>query len=111
MPRLYIIGPVTGMPNANFGAFESARARLMGRGYEAITPHDFISDGIPWPEAMRVSINVLTRYEKGGRLYDGVAMLPGWEDSEGARLEKLVAEACGIPCRTVDEWMEAADVD
>ena len=33
---------------------------------------------------------------------------PGWEDSKGACLERQVAEAIGLPVKTVDEWVEEA---
>lgn len=33
-----------------------------------------------------------------GAKYDLLVSLPGWEESDGARLERAVAEAIGIPC-------------
>lgn len=116
MTRLYISGPVTGIPNYNREAFEEARRKLWHecKGYIADIPHDFVGEGTPHYEAMALLLNRLTdrtySYSKGKRanLYDGLALLPGWEQSEGAKLEKAVAEACGIPCKTVDEWLEEA---
>lgn len=116
MNRLYISGPVTGEPDDNREAFKKARRKLWHecKGYIADIPHDFVGEGTPHDEAMALLLNRLTdrtySYRKGkcANLYDGVALLPGWEQSEGARLEKAVAEACGIPCKTVDEWIEEA---
>lgn len=103
--RLYVIGPVTGRPDENFEAFGEASDELLGAGYHACIPHEFVAKGAAWPDAMRDSIHALT----GDRpAFDGVAILDGWEQSEGARLERMVAEACGIPCKTVDEWLEDA---
>lgn len=45
-------------------------------------PHEFY---------MRRDLFELTR-----GVYDFVAMLPGWAKSDGAKIEKAVAEACGI---------------
>lgn len=111
--RLYIIGPVTGRPH-NIHAFLDAHDRLESALYWAEIPHEFVPSAASWADAMTISINAMTRYagtvegEVVGRRYDGVAMLPGWEDSKGACLEKQVAEACGIPCKTVDEWIKEA---
>ena len=35
----------------------------------------------------------------------GIAMLDGWEDSKGARIEHDLAEALGIPCKPWREWL------
>lgn len=116
MLRLYISGPVTGIPKDNRPAFHEAQKELEARGYMTNIPHNFIASGTLHEEAMVISIHKLTErnYFVEGALgrwkaaYRGVALLPGWEQSEGARLEKLVAEACGIPCKTVAEWIEEA---
>lgn len=116
MTSLYISGPVTGIEDNNREAFKEARRKLWYeyKGYIVDIPHDFVEEGTPHDEAMAVLLNRLTdrtySYQKGKRanLYDGVALLPGWEQSEGARLEKAVAEACGIEVKTVDEWLEEA---
>lgn len=123
MPRLYISGPVTGIPEGNRPAFEEAQKELEAFGYAASKPHDFIKPGCPHDEAMFISIRQLTvgqfidgmpPYQGFGIVnevrpyYHGVALLDGWEQSDGAKLEKQVAEACGIPCKTVDEWVEEA---
>lgn len=38
-----------------------------------------------------------------GERQDVLVSLPGWENSEGARLERLVAEACGIETCNLSE--------
>ena len=115
MTRIYISGPVTDIDDDNRLAFRYAQGRLVGAGHTAEIPHDFIKPGMPHDLAMLVSIATLTDYAESCmigrsfcRRFDGVALLPGWEQSEGARLERAVAEACGIPCKTVDEWLEEA---
>ncbi len=114
--RIYVIGPVTGIEDDNRPAFEEARKKLRSVGYWVEIPHVFVPSGAPHDEAMRISINALTssstffrgNISKYESVYQGVAVLPGWEDSQGALCEHLVAEQCGIPCKTVDEWLEEA---
>ena len=113
---LYVIGPVSNIPDDNRPAFEEARKRLQESGYSPVgIPHDSIEPGTPWEQAMRMSIcNMLMymdHYDEGkddlvfDRFeYDGIAMLDGWEKSNGASLEHEVAVAVGMPCRTVEEW-------
>ena len=114
MTRLYISGPVTGIDNDNFEAFREAQSRLFDACYITRVPHDLVIPEDSHETAMLLCINELTeRTQKRGTRhpvprYDGVALLEGWEQSEGARLEVAVAEACGIPCKTVDEWLEVA---
>lgn len=111
MARLYISGPVTGIRDDNIEAFDKASIALDKAGYESYIPHDYIAEDADWHDAMLVSINRITRFDWWlgyKRFFAGLALLPGWEQSEGARLEVAVAEACGIPCKTVDEWIEEA---
>lgn len=113
MTRLYISGPVTGKPNDNRKAFEEARRELR-HWYMVSIPHEYVDDETTHEEAMVILVHQLTsnKYsyvqDKRVNRYEGVALLEGWEQSEGARLEKAVAEACGIPCKTVEEWLEEA---
>lgn len=109
MTRLYISGPVTGIEADNYEAFDDASFYLRRARYEATIPHDFVLPYMSHEVAMAACIHQLTSRvwdaDSNGpkNLYDGLALLPGWEQSEGAKLEKAVAEACGIPCKTVDE--------
>lgn len=114
MARLYLSGPVTDIEDDNLSAFEIAQKELEAAGYLTDKPHDLVDREDSHETAMLLCVNELTeRTQKTGirypvPYYDGLALLPGWEQSEGARLEKAVAEACGIPCKTVDEWLEVA---
>jgi hypothetical protein len=114
MTKLYISGPVTGIEADNYEAFSDASYSLRAYRYDVTAPHDFVLPYMSHEVAMAACIHQLTSRvwdaDSNGpkNLYDGLALLPGWEQSEGARLEKAVAEACGIPCKTVDEWLEEA---
>lgn len=114
MTRLYVSGPVTGIEDGNLAAFESVQKELEAAGYLTDKPHDLVDREDSHETAMLLCVNELTgRTQKPGirhpvPRYDGVALIEGWEQSEGAKLEKAVAEACGMPCKTVDEWLEVA---
>lgn len=115
--RLYIIGPVTGRENDNINEFNVAASKLESRGHEIDIPHLHVFWKDNHETAMLKSIHCMTQWthcfydsEKSSGLtfrpvFDGVAMLDGWEDSPGASLEKTVAEACGIPCKPWSEWL------
>lgn len=112
MRRLYISGPVTGCDNRNLDAFQSAQRMLVDAGHMAVIPHQIVPPSKTRDTAMLLCLHDLTAYSASygflAPYYDGVALLEGWEQSDGARLERAVAEACGIPCKTVEEWMEEA---
>lgn len=114
MTRLYISGPVTGIEDDNRTVFDDTQKLLAEAGYDSFLPHYLVEPSDSHETAMLLCINELTgRTQKPGirhpvPCYDGLALLPGWEQSEGAKLEKAVAEACGIPVKTMDEWLEEA---
>ena len=88
--RLYIAGPMTGLPALNFPAFHAAAAHYRARGYEVINPAEINPD--PTTDravCMRKDIaQLLTCHE--------IALLPGWQNSPGAKLERDIALQIGI---------------
>lgn len=96
--RLYVIGPVTGMPDLNVLEFDDARDDLERHGHDVEIPHDTVPEDAEWNEAMRLSIARMLQC-------DGVAMLDGWEGSRGATMEHAVAMAVRMPARTVRGWL------
>lgn len=97
MKRIYIAGPMTGLPEFNFPAFHAAAAALRAAGFDAVNPAEINSDtAMPWAECMRRDIPELLTC-------DTIAVLPGWENSNGATLEVFIAKALSMPVVTVDE--------
>ena len=88
----YLSGPMTGLPDNGYLAFQVAAERLRSQGVQVISPHEIIPPGAgpwSWAQHMRVDLAALLTA-------DVIVMLPGWEGSRGARLEKTVAEALGL---------------
>ncbi len=97
--KLYLAGKMTGVPQLNFPLFNSEAARLRALGYDIINPAE-INGGADelaacatmtpeqlrahWCNCMRKDIAALVTC-------DGVAFLPGWQDSRGAQLENFIA--------------------
>lgn len=96
--RLYIAGPMTGLPDYNYPAFDAAAADLTERGHEAINPaRRGLIGGWSWADYLRAALRDVTDAE-------GIATLPGWRASRGACLEVHVATTLGMPVRGVHEW-------
>ncbi len=87
--RVYVSGPMTGLPDLNFPAFAAMTANLRADGHTVTNPSEINPDGGSWNDCMRRDIAALMDC-------DTVATLPGWLNSEGAVLEVTIAQRLGM---------------
>ena len=88
MKRVYVSGPMTGLPDLNFPVFNAEARRLRELGYTVFNPAEF-NKGKGRAECMRHDIRMVT-------LCDAIQLLPGWRCSKGAALELAVAKELGM---------------
>ena len=90
--RIYIAGPMTGVPEHNFPAFHAAAERLRQAGWEVVNPAENFGGqtDLPRETYLRADVALLVTC-------NAIAMLPGWENSQGAKLEYLLARELGMP--------------
>ena len=90
MKRIYISGPMSGIAEHNFPAFNAEAARLRAMGYEVVNPAEMnVGSQDDWHACLRADIKALCDC-------DTIALMPGWENSKGAHLEVHVAHRLGI---------------
>jgi hypothetical protein len=98
---------MTGYPQHNYPAFHAAAARIRARGFECVNPAEVNPDtevlgkdapsAALWKHCMVRDIpHLLT--------CDAVAVLPGWKQSRGARLEVYIAASLGLPVIEEETW-------
>jgi len=104
MKRIYLSGPMTGLPDLNYPAFHAEAARLRSLGYRVVNPAELNTDpNKSWHECMKVDIKALCDC-------DVIALLPAYESSRGARLESEVAENLGLTVVMAAEIPNEVDV-
>ena len=124
--KVYLAGPMRGIPNFNFPMFDRAAERLRSQGYEVFSPADHdrelngqeIEDqnpegnedlaakrnGFSIRKALQADLTWICRHA------DAVALLPGWENSTGATAERATAIALGLSLIILGkEYTHAAD--
>jgi hypothetical protein len=115
-PRCYVAGKMTGVPDWNFPAFFSAAKFMEEQGYEAINPAALDeAAGFPLERLKQLTPAEFQEFLKGAmkrdleaiQSCDALVLLPGWENSKGARAEKAVAEWGGK--RVGYLWSERGD--
>jgi hypothetical protein len=105
MSKVYIAGPMSGLPEFNFPAFFAAQAELEAQGWTVFNPANKEQEKELDAEAFKVGdapkaiaagfdfrecyLWDVTRVIESDAIY----MLPGWEQSPGARGEHAVAVA------------------
>lgn len=105
-PAIYVAGPMIGYPNFNFGAFFETSEAFEDGGWIVFNPaqHDIEVHG------SIEGVNAAFEKDKDGMLRDclswdmmviaeycdAIAMLPGWENSKGARAEHALAVALDL---------------
>ena len=96
--RVYLSGPMTGIKDWNRDEFNRAERAIRSYGgvvvYNPTSRTDgFNLRGYSHAECMRESIRSLCSIFNR---FHVLVLLPGWENSAGAKVERTVAEACGI---------------
>lgn len=99
--RYYLAGPMSGIEDFNFPAFHHWAQRLRAEGFEIINPAELNPDhSMPWAECMKRDIAALVTC-------DGIALMPGWERSRGAKLEHDIAHQLGLRKMFLTEMVPA----
>lgn len=85
--RAYIAGPVTGMPDDNQHVFAVAAYRAERKGFIVFNP-TVLPKGLEHNEYMALCLPMVA-------MSDVVIMLPGWQNSRGAKVEHEYALCLG----------------
>lgn len=110
--KIYIAGPMRGIPQFNFPAFNTAAAELRANGHEVFNPaeRDTETHGEEMSTTNETGCVEQAAKEHGFNMREALAhdaqwiclnadaifMLRGWEKSKGATAEKALAEALGL---------------
>ena len=100
--RIYVSGPMTGLPEKNFPAFMKASIKLRAKNYRVVNPAE-LNIGEPrstWEECLRRDIKELMRC-------GAVATLVGWKKSKGALLEVNIAKSLNWPVHPVHYYLKS----
>lgn len=101
MTRVYLAGPMTGLPDNNFPAFRAAASHLRAQGLDVENPADNPAPATgAWRDYLRLAIAQLVRC-------DEVRVLPGWQRSRGATLEVHIAHQLDIPVLEYEPKVES----
>lgn len=87
--KVYISGPMTGLPDFNYPAFFAAEDDLKAIGHDVINPAREGDGDWGWLEFMRRALVDISQA-------DAIHLLDDWEKSKGACLEAHIAEALGL---------------
>lgn len=97
-PTYYIAGPMTGIEDYNYPAFNAAAEKLRAQGANVLNPAEL---GGPaehpdwdWTDYMRAALALLLQA-------DGIVLLDGWDTSRGARIEYNLAVNLQMPVHLI----------
>jgi len=98
--RIYLAGPMRGYDLYNFPAFDKAARALRAKGFKVVSPHELdletgfdpagTLEGFSIEDAVRRDAEAITKV-------DAVYVLPGWQNSKGAKAEAAIATWLGKP--------------
>jgi nucleoside 2-deoxyribosyltransferase len=101
--KIYLAGPMTGMPDSNYPAFHRTAADLRALGFEVLNPAENPEPACgKWEGYMRMAISQLVQC-------DTVALLYGWQNSKGACIEYWLAWTLGLSI-VMAELVEDSDL-
>ena len=107
--RVYLAGPMTGLPEWNFPAFDKAAAHGRSLGFDVVSPADLDRDaGLELDHDADINgdtLRAVVRRDLDAILSaDAIALLPGWENPKGANAELGVAHWLNLRVLDATTW-------
>lgn len=108
MSKIYLAGPMRGIKDFNFPLFHATAAELRKQGHEVFNPaeHDENVYGVGFNKSENGFFGDIPFFNIRSALLfdlmeliqncDTIALLPGWENSSGAKAEYWAAKAIGL---------------
>ena len=93
--KIYLCGPMTGLPQHNYPLFDRMAECFRHVGFEVVNPAEtgrLMPSDSTWDDYMANAMEQL-------RKCDAVVCLPGWQSSKGARREVMWAECHNMDIR------------
>lgn len=98
LPRkLYLAGPMAGLPDHNFPIFNRVAAQLRERGHVVFNPAENDDGGIRRARSFYMKLDIPALLAS-----DAIVLLDGWQRSRGASLEVWLALDMGMPIFRVE---------
>lgn len=100
--RCYISGPMRGLPDNNFPAFDAVRDRLLHGGFSVVSPADMdreVGFGTVIDYAKRDCSAIIDLAQNNPTGNNMLILLDGWSKSRGARAEVFLAKWLGLKIR------------
>ena len=91
MTIIYVAGPMSGIKDLNRPLFNMVAGVLTEHGHSVLNPAA-LPDGLSQGQYMQICLPMVA-------VADELVMLPGWEQSEGAYIESLLAKKSGKTIR------------
>lgn len=103
--KLYLAGPMSGLPDWNFPVFNELASKLRDLGHVVFNPAENVREDNHKGRAyyMKKDIHAIIGSTVYSKPTDAVAVLRNWESSRGTRLEVEIALQLDIPVLWADE--------
>ncbi len=121
--KLYLAGPMTGLPQFNFPLFDEMTTKLRNAGFDVVSPHEsdtpevqaaaWASDAgdpadLPETGAGADPLETAIKNVEDIAECDGIALLPKWHKSSGTRHEIETAHRWGKDVAPAWLWLQSA---
>ena len=89
--RLYLAGPMSGLPQHNYPAFHRWAAAIRGMGHFVCNPAELNPINVSYGQALSVDLAWIIAHA------EGVVFMDGWDNSKGCAVEHALARALDLP--------------
>lgn len=105
--RVYLAGPMRGLPDFNYPAFHKAAAELRAIGFDVFNPAEAFDGDQSLPASTYLRLDFDELVNKSQKVF----VLPGWQSSAGARVEVQIALSIGLPVHLWEDGKGRGKID